>query len=463
MNCYFYRFPKRINSTKIPDANAGTNIPVQLKEETSILNPVITTIRSDARLFNYAFIPSFTRYYFVSDWVYQNGRWEATLNLDVMGSYRAYIGVMSCYVERSATGYDGNVIDTLYPAKTNFNNRIVSLATSWAGVAPSGGCYVVGVLNGADASRIGASTYYALTPTVFRQFVSALMSDAFITNFGISDISQGLVKMLFKPLEYITSCMWFPFSTGSMGNSSGNIKLGYWDSGVSGVIVSALAQKTFVTATIPNHPQISRGNYLNFAPYTRLTLYIPPFGAIPVDTSYLSAGRHLEAPVYIDHITGKADIFINFNSGRIAEELTSICASRSAQFAVPISLGMVIQDVIGAGAHAVGAVASGISGHITGMIAGAMSAIESLLPQESGAGCNGSFIQSIEDYVAVLQCINLADEDLTELGRPTYSTKTINTLSGYIKCAEAHPAIDSAFDSELQKIESYMTGGFFWE
>ena len=63
----------------------------------------------------------------------------------------------------------------------------------------------------------------------------------------------------------------------------------------------------------------------------------------------------------------------------------------------------------------------------------------------------------------MLQCVNLVDENLADFGRPIFATKTINTLSGYIKCAEAHPAIDSAFSSELKQIESYMLGGFFWE
>ena len=465
MNAYFFRFGKKVNSTRIPETSAGLLFEIQLKDEASILNPIIRTARNDARLFNYVYIPTYQRYYYIDNWTYQNGVWQADLSCDVLGSYKTQIGLMSCYIERSASSYNGDIIDTLYPAKTNFSNRFVSLSCSWNGAAPSGGTYVVGVINGSSGNRFGATTYYSLTPLMFKKFISKLMSEEFITSMDVTDISNQLLKSLFKPLEYITTCMWFPFPLESMSSSqSEHIKFGYWDTGVSGQIVDSVAQKTFVVGTIPQHPQASsRGSFLNYAPYSRLTLYIPPFGSIPVDTSYLAAGRHLDAPVYIDYITGKADIFINFNSGSVQHELTGICASRTAQFGVPISLGQVIQDVLGAGLSAVGTVGSLFSGNLSGMISGAMSAIQSLLPQESHSGCNGAFIQSIEDYIAVLQCVNLVDENLADFGRPIFATKTINTLSGYIKCAEAHPAIDSAFSSELKQIESYMLGGFFWE
>ena len=34
------------------------------------------------------------------------------------------------------------------------------------------------------------------------------------------------------------------------------VKVGYWSTGVNGIMVTNLAEKTFVTATIPQHPQV---------------------------------------------------------------------------------------------------------------------------------------------------------------------------------------------------------------
>ncbi len=36
--------------------------------------------------------------------------------------------------------------------------------------------------------------------------------------------------------------------------------------------------------TIPKHPQASRGEYLNYSPYTELYMNISPFGTIVIDT-----------------------------------------------------------------------------------------------------------------------------------------------------------------------------------
>lgn len=463
MDAYFFQFAKKRNSTARPETSSGVNYTIQFKDETGVINPRITTIRPDARSFNYCYIPTLARYYFITDWQYLNGVWEASLSVDVLASYKTQIGSTTCTIERSASNYDLSLIDTYYPGKTNFSNRFVNLRCTWSRIAPSGGTYVIGIINGGTSGRFGATTYYALTPVIFKNLIEALLSDTFIESFGIEDITTALVKSLFNPLQYLTSCMWFPFELESFSNGTAqDIWLGYWDTGIEGLAVTNVSQKGYVTATIPQHPQASRGTYLNYAPYSRLTLYIPPFGAIPVDMSYLAAGRHLEAPVYIDHITGKAEIIVNFNDGSVEREIKSVAGSRTAQLAIPISLGQIIQDVLGAAGSAVGVVTSAITGNIGGVLSGVASAIGSLLPQESHAGANGSFIQQITEYVAVLQCTQISDENITDFGRPCGKRLTINTLSGFVKCADARPAI-SALLPELQDIQNYMAEGFYYE
>ena len=116
MECTFYNIGKKRDSTLQPEQ--GTTVQVQLKAPCSITEPIITITTATAPVFTYAYIPSFHRYYFIREWTYRNAIWEASLTVDVLASFKTLIRGLTCYIDRSASNYDGSIIDTLYPAKT---------------------------------------------------------------------------------------------------------------------------------------------------------------------------------------------------------------------------------------------------------------------------------------------------------------------------------------------------------
>lgn len=63
-----------------------------LKEETSILNPVVLIEIEDPAEYNYAYIPEFNRYYFINDIVsVRNGIWRISMTVDVLMSFKSSI------------------------------------------------------------------------------------------------------------------------------------------------------------------------------------------------------------------------------------------------------------------------------------------------------------------------------------------------------------------------------------
>ena len=100
MTAEFWAFSKKRNSTKQPTSGSGTSYTnIQLKEATSILHPVIVlsvagmTVPTVAPVntFTYCYIAKFNRYYFVDDWTYNEGKWEASLTIDVLASHKTEI------------------------------------------------------------------------------------------------------------------------------------------------------------------------------------------------------------------------------------------------------------------------------------------------------------------------------------------------------------------------------------
>lgn len=469
MNVTLYKFTKRINSTKQPASADGHSFSCQLKDETSFINPILkfspdhlTSGVFSPDVYNYAFILYWNRFYYITDWKYINGSWEAYLTVDVLASFRSEIGATSAYIIRSNSASNGNIIDSFYPAKTDVTIQKTNVACAWYNVAPSGGSYILGVINYENGNKIGALNYYALTTSQLSSILNYLFTDNIYNASSISEIGSGLYKSLFNPFQYIVSCLWFPFSTVAFGSSQTDVKVGYWSTGVQGIIVSSLAEKTFVTATIPDHPQLSRGAYLNRAPYTKHTLYIPPFGCIPIDTNFISIGKYLYSAVLVDHITGQATIRVALSPSSSNLNEYNIMCERTGMIGVPIQLAQVLTDYVNTLSSATDVISSALSFNLGGVFKGLLSSVESQMPKVSTSGANGSFIETLQYPQLISEFLNIVNENQTEFGRPLCDTRTISTLSGYIQCGEADHAF-SGTRAENEEINRNLQSGFFYE
>lgn len=92
-----------------------------LRESSSIINPVIH-ISGDATITgaNYAYIPDFGRYYFVTGVEsVRNGLWRFYLHVDVLYTYRAQIKANPAIIQRNEIDYDLKLNDGLFKVQQN--------------------------------------------------------------------------------------------------------------------------------------------------------------------------------------------------------------------------------------------------------------------------------------------------------------------------------------------------------
>ena len=294
MNVMLGTFAKKRNSTALP-SGSQTSISGTIRAGCSIQNPIIGFAEnrmSTPAAYNYAYITQFARYYFIQDWRWEGGLWWAYMEVDVMGSFKTGIGQSSCYVLRAASDVDTTIIDGLYPTKNSVKTLQIDLGIEpWGDdVSFSNGFYIVGVLGQGGSS--GAVNYYALTPSAMSSFRTSLMSD--VTSLvGTTEITKELTQALFNPFQYVVSALYFPFGIRyiTTGGSS-NIKLGWWDTGVSAPTVTDMVYKNeSETFTFYVNPS-GLGDYYQYwmlqEPYTDYSLFWPPYGYIKLDSKVIA-------------------------------------------------------------------------------------------------------------------------------------------------------------------------------
>ena len=99
-----------------------------LKEETSIINPVILMEVDNPYNYNYAFIPEFNRYYFISNITSVNNKmWRISFKVDVLESFKNEILASSAILsDTETTGLDKYMAGNVWKSKVKDSTTIVN-------------------------------------------------------------------------------------------------------------------------------------------------------------------------------------------------------------------------------------------------------------------------------------------------------------------------------------------------
>lgn len=500
----FWAFAKPENSTSMPTDNTAqaTYSNVLLKDDCSIVNPAIelnVSMATNVRAWNYCQISEFSRYYYVTDWIWRDSLWIAELQVDVLASFRTRIGQQSCYVLRAASTYDGNIVDGTYPTTADAATYTAySVTNPFAGLySNNDGTYIVGVVN---KSAAGVQ-YYAMNIFGFRSFCNKLYNySSGWLDIDVTEISEDLQKALVNPFQYVVSAFYLPvpvtwFTSNSIGTATTTVEFGWWDVTTTVYVRKIDAGVLYSLTTsmsIPRHPSYStRGSYLNLNPYSIYTLRYYPFGTIDIDSEAICNWNTLDLYTDVDICTGKAllTISVNGKSNPIRTMETSI--------AVPIPTAAINVDYMNLGTKTTGvaAAASAIqqlgsgegtffqnavqkgknfianlrAGNTAAIAQGAKQTASNILSTAMAAkataeitGQQGSYtLFDTQSLTLTGRFLPLAAEDITHRGRPLCQVKTINTLTGFILCADADISIPCT-DREKSAIQAYMESGFYY-
>jgi hypothetical protein len=255
-----------------------------------------------------------------------------------------------------------------------------------------------------------------------------------------------------NPIENIISCKAIPYA---ISGTTQEITLGNVKTGVNGEKISQnFSKQTIGSVAIAEHYK----NFLDYAPYTNVIIYLPYIGFKELDAS-LVMGKTLRIEYTLDVITGGclAQIYVGKIrlyefTGNIGVDI-SITASNRAQ---------VESAYINAG---VGVVSSAMSGNVTGAVNSIIGAATSQYHYSGTGNPSPSCVASTNRTCYVVidrpQYQPLKAFNHTR-GRMCCLSKTIGNLKGYTVC-DSNIDISgiSATDEEKDEIVNILSTGFF--
>lgn len=470
---------KDTNSTARPAAGNYTSSNTYdclLYEPCSVQSPKIwiaVSINADMTGYNYAYIPHFSRYYWVTDVSFMDGRWLFSMTCDVLGSFKTEIGSSTQYVLRSQSEYDENIIDSLYTPTGGKGQSFTSVTNPFS---PTSGSFVLSYVS--QSPVVGSNAYAVMTANQFRIFASVLMGSGSYLNVDVNEISEELTKIIMNPIQYIQSIKYYPFTiTGT--TTQYTMFFGWWQLPLpnSGFGDISIADPMYRTKTfsfpITRHPQaVTHGKYLYMAPFSQYRLWLPGLSYIDIPADMIYDFNAIQVDYNVDIVTGEANV--NISAYESGGDRSIDIYNTNCQLAVDIPIAQITTNSMGLAMMAGGAAISAFSswdkasgGFLGGLIDKAKAAIPSEYSRvpavASFAGGVGNYNQFVKSprFETITQDVTGPAFNL--YGRPLCQLKTINTLSGFTMCGSPHVEIAGATLQEIQQIEGYLAEGFRYE
>lgn len=428
---------------------------------------------------NYMHIPSFGRYYFINDWTVSGDLWTAHCTVDVLASFKETIGASEQYVLRSSAESNPNLLDTMYPLQSsveveNGDVVFVDSASIWKknnyGQIHHG-CFLLSVISNGSYDMCGI-THYVLNFDQMASLMNYLMND--ISWAGVEELSMGLSKVLFNPMQYLVSCTWLPKEPAdAITVPSNTLYYGWWsftiNTGQLKVVMPGVESNIYLgMLNIAKHPDASGYNsYLNKSPFTTAALHIQPFGIVDIPLSMCESGV-CYVFMDLDPVGGAA--VLRLTSDRDGKKVISY---KSAEYGVPVRFSQLTTDMKGFGLSLGADIMSSVlgdfadkvfGGSISNHLSGVASAIEGGFTKAETKGNGGAFLSYLVYPYLVVSYTKQADRDVEKHGLPLCKKKRLDTIPGFIMCEGARfSGSPKTLLNEKNMIENYLNTGFYYE
>lgn len=469
-------FSKRRNSTLTPPGSADVFKDVLLKDNTSVHKPEFQVSTVDWS-WNYAWWNG--KYYYIND-IIQNANNLFTLvcQIDLPATFKQEIGNYETLISRASknSAWDTEVIDTIYPAKAvpAIKETVYAKLAQFT-VNRTNATIIMGTVG-----RAGHK-FYMMSNSAFQNVASFLFPltgqqdfDQWVT----LNVTQAAVGGLQSIMSNIVMLKWIPCVYSAMTDVDSipvsNISIGNWNVNITGQGTDPVRELT--GNTIHNIWTAAVGfkgrgdtiieNWKYLTPFASYSLFMPPFGLIPIDGTYLRFETTGTASIYVDYdidiITGNATLRLS------TPALTSV--DSKMLYRGTINLGFDLKagggsmNMIGQVGGAAAAVAAIATENYSGAIGAIGSAISSSIPDvgQVGGGISGPYPDLTIGPRTYSAFYDPIEENTSELGKPVGAIYKIKDLGGFVQTARAKLAIPG-HAAEMTELNMMLDEGIFYE
>ena len=268
-----------------------------------------------------------------------------------------------------------------------------------------------------------------------------------------SDFIDQILKVFSDPMDAIVGFHYI-YATPQVSGSD-SIRVGYLDSGVS----SNICSNQYVTidcGTINCYEYY--GSALDYAPYTKLTLFLPFVGFVDLDTQVYMGGQ-INIQIICDILTGcfTANVYSIKNSQkRLCDSYSGSCSVQ-----LPYSSGSYMQAISAVTTAAVGGIGGGVPGVAAG-VAGAVLGGQIRTQTKQGGSITGN-----AGSMGVKKPYLIIDRNTPKLpinynktqGYPSSTSGALSNFKGYTRIKDCHLDNVAATDAEKEQIMQLLKNG----
>lgn len=481
-----------------------------LRQETNIINPTIVIEYNKVIDFNYIYISTFNRYYFVNGVSsVRTNLWRIELSVDVLMTYKDTILNYECFVARNENTYDAYIEDKYLPLKyekeieyieewssTDTNSffkgytAIITTIASNAGLPEEEKIEITTPFEDGNG-KVAMTSTFETGSSGFKvvQFIPEQNAYGKVIDRIVQEV-VGDDKVASYILSFIVFPIWNPAIYSQVNYESGT-KFYYGkksidmteivDTGVTPVCVlkgDTIAPIYMRSFDVPQH----YNSFLDYEPYSTYELWLPFHGWVKLNAT-LVVGKLLSVYYIIQPDSTKGTILVkNVTDGVVALEVP---CDIGVEIAVNTTNAQEIANrknaaAVGLGTSTAIGVAAGVLGMATlnpvlmlGGVASMLGGVSNFVQQTTdlrteGKGSVNSGNEGLySDRIIKLKITRtpLAVDDLTKyakyIGRPLQTNVKLNTLTGYTIVGGVHVEnLPQATESEKQEIEKILRQGF---
>ena len=473
MELKLYQNSKRNKSTYlVTDAVSHITVDCQLKDRCTVENPILM-LDFEPVGYNYAYLPKWDRYYFISGWQYSVGVWEISLTEDYLASFKDEI-LDTTAILAYAHGSEADIVDKRIPVTSELDVSSTTSATfPNFNFLPGGAGTPILCITGKGTNGVYTIDY---------SDVNSLLDgvDAWFDS-DVPDFFSAIKQLIYggSAANCIKSAITLCYGPRNVGSTSEQIKLGgypckdYNGNFIMGREVLPIEEHN-TTINIP----WKYNDWRRSEPYSVIKLFIPLVGVIAISSEAAKNDSSLDIKGAFNNYSGEVNYLIKGHTSGV------ILATASASAASPLAIGASNTNVskiassLGGGAAAViggaatlltgGAALPAVLGIGGGLAAAAGGTLDGLggTTQSAGALGGASAIALGTSFLCQVLSRDLSDQPLNfsiRMGKPLFKNTKVGNYSGYVQTEGFQFASLRASSSEKDTINQLLDSGIYVE